>query len=131
MSWLNQNTYRLYNGAVATLVLIDFLRNPEGFAGEYILDIAIHGMAAIFPNADHEMQIGFNLARMGHASFGLLTGYSSIPNIFNALDIANHGMNVAYNMYKRKQEPALSKQAEQDMSMEQSLPACCRDNKLR
>ncbi|WP_454782154.1 hypothetical protein [Legionella sp. WA2022007384] len=96
---LNWSTiYRGYNALVASLVLFQYINNPEAAAIEYLPDVAIHAFEAIAPNSLTNLAVGANLARGIQAGFAFFSGSSTIPSVANATDVLNHGVNLYHRL---------------------------------
>ncbi|QMT61505.1 hypothetical protein [Legionella sp. PC997] len=96
---LNWSTvYRGYNALVATLVMVQYLTNPDAAAIEYLPDVAIHAFEAIAPNSYNSLGIGGNVARGIQAGFAFFSGNSTIPSVANVVDVFNHGVNVYHRL---------------------------------
>ncbi|KTC91130.1 hypothetical protein OQJ18_14250 [Fluoribacter dumoffii] len=96
---LNWSTaYRGYNALVATLVMVQYMNNPEAAALEYLPDVAIHAFEAIAPASLNNYAIGANLGRGIQAGLAFFSGNSSIPSVANLTDVVNHGVNIYHRM---------------------------------
>ena len=112
--------YRGYNGAVATLVLLDFLSDPTPEkALEYLPDVALHVFEAAMPESNdiltNQLALVFNGARLIQAGYNTFNqGNSQIPLTANLADIPNHVLNM-YHRFSTIEgiEEAKSKEARQ------------------
>ncbi|WP_454784511.1 hypothetical protein [Legionella sp. WA2024007413] len=96
LNWLT--VYRGYNAIIATLVMVQYLTNPDASAIEYLPDVAIHALEAIAPNSYNNLGIGGNVGRGIQAGIAFFSGNSTIPRIANAVDVFNHGVNVYHRL---------------------------------
>ncbi|CAM2885675.1 Uncharacterised protein [Legionella steigerwaltii] len=96
---LNWSTvYRGYNALVATLVLFQYVNNPEAAAIEYLPDVAIHAFEAIAPNSLNNLAAGANITRGIQAGLAFFSGNSTIPSVANFVDVFNHGVNTYHRL---------------------------------
>ncbi|KTD05133.1 hypothetical protein OQJ19_09165 [Fluoribacter gormanii] len=96
---LNWSTiYRGYNALVATLVMFQYVNNPEAAAIEYLPDVAIHAFEAIAPNSLNNLAAAANFARGIQAGLAFFSGNSTIPSVANVTDVFNHGVNIYHRL---------------------------------
>lgn len=97
-SWYNlltwSNAYRGYNALIASLVLLEYINNPEAAAIEYLPDVAVHAFEAIAPDSLNNLAITANITRGIQAGFAFFSGNSTIPSAANFADVVNHGLSV-------------------------------------
>ncbi|MCC5791189.1 MAG: hypothetical protein JJT82_01070 [Legionellaceae bacterium] len=98
--WVDKITadtaYRGWNLLVATVVVAQYVRNPEAVAAEYLPDVFIHAFEALAPDSCDELSLLANAARLFQAGTSFWSGESSIPAAANFVDVFNHTLNIKH-----------------------------------
>lgn len=97
------NLWRVHNALAGTLVLKNFLTNPEAKLDEYGIDIFVHFMQAAisYDSPEWQKSIAFysNGVRLGNILTHLFYSNSSIPTVLNLIDTVNHSVNITLNWF--------------------------------